>query len=84
MELVKELGERAERILKNAGYKNVSVKIGDGFKGWREHGPYDRIIVTCAVKSVPQLLVVQLKVGGSVVLPVGQTLFVQQLKILTK
>ena len=72
IEIVKSLGERAARTLKRLKYKNVFTKIGDGFKGWKEHAPFDKIIVTCSPEKVPQPLVDQLKEGGLMVVPVGE------------
>ncbi len=64
------------------GYKNVTVKLGDGYQGWEEHAPFDHVIVTAAPDHVPQPLVDQLKVGGTMVIPVGD--YFQELKLLTK
>ncbi|MEN6375389.1 MAG: protein-L-isoaspartate(D-aspartate) O-methyltransferase [Smithella sp.] len=70
IEIVEILGRRAERILAGL-YRNVHVKIGDGYKGWPEEAPFDAIIVTCAPTKVPQPLKDQLKEGGRMVIPVG-------------
>lgn len=72
IEIVPELGQTAARVLSQLGYTNVITKIGDGYKGWEEHAPFDRIIVTCSPEDVPQPLVDQLKEGGLIVVPVGQ------------
>ena len=72
IEIVKELGESAAKLLKRLEYDNVHVKVGDGFKGWPEHAPFDRIIVTCSPEKVPQPLITQLKEGGRMVIPVGE------------
>lgn len=72
IEIVPELGQRAERTLKRLKYNNVFVKIGDGFLGWPEHAPFDKIIVTCSPENVPQPLVEQLRDGGMMVIPVGE------------
>jgi protein-L-isoaspartate(D-aspartate) O-methyltransferase len=69
--------------LQRLGYKNVHLKIGDGYQGWPEAGPFDAIIVTCAPDKVPQPLVDQLKDGGRMVIPVGDR-FAQQLYLLEK
>jgi protein-L-isoaspartate(D-aspartate) O-methyltransferase len=72
IEIVKTLGERAERTLKRLQYKNVHTRIGDGFQGWPEAAPFDKIIVTCSPEKVPQALVDELKEGGRMVVPVGE------------
>lgn len=72
IEIVPELGERAERDLARLGFLNVHVHVGDGYQGWPEHAPFDAIIVTAAPQQVPQPLVDQLAVGGRMVLPVGR------------
>jgi protein-L-isoaspartate(D-aspartate) O-methyltransferase len=71
VEIIPELGERAGLLLKELGYGNVFVKIGDGYNGWPEHAPYDGILVTCAPDAIPQPLISQLKEGGRLVIPVG-------------
>jgi protein-L-isoaspartate(D-aspartate) O-methyltransferase len=71
IEIVPELGERARADLARLGYRNVHVRIGDGYRGWPEHAPFDAIIVTAAPDHVPQPLVDQLAQGGRLVLPVG-------------
>lgn len=72
IEIVEPLGKRAERTLKDLGYANVFTKVGDGYKGWPEHAPFDKIIVTCSPEKVPQPLVDQLAEGGRMVVPVGE------------
>jgi protein-L-isoaspartate(D-aspartate) O-methyltransferase len=71
IEIVEPLGRTAQRTLAELRYSNVHVKIGDGFQGWSEHAPFDKIIVTCSPESVPQPLVDQLKEEGLIVIPVG-------------
>ncbi len=72
IEIVGRLGRRAEQTLKRLGYKNVHVRVGDGYQGWPEHAPFDKIIVTCSPESIPQPLVDQLKDGGQMIIPVGE------------
>ncbi len=83
IEIVKPLAESAEVRLRELGYKNVHVKAGDGYKGWRERAPFDAIIVTAAPDHVPQPLVEQLKEGGRMIIPVGKT-FAQESYLLEK
>ena len=72
IEIVPQLGRMAAKRLKQLGYKNVHAKIGDGFKGWPEHAPFDKIIVTCSPENVPQPLIDQLKEGGKMLIPLGE------------
>lgn len=82
IEIVPELGERATRTLEALGYANVEVRVGDGYLGWPEQAPFDRIMVTAAPDHVPQPLIDQLAVGGRLVVPVGRG--VQEMTIVTK
>jgi len=63
--------KNAEATLQRLGYKNVHVKVGDGYRGWPEHAPFDAITVTCAPDHVPHPLIEQLKEGGRMIIPVG-------------
>lgn len=72
IEIVPELGNHAKKVLNSLGYKNVFTKVGDGFLGWPEHAPFDRIIVTCSPEDVPQPLIDQLAPDGLIVVPVGE------------
>jgi protein-L-isoaspartate(D-aspartate) O-methyltransferase len=82
IEIVEKLGKTAAKVLKKLKYKNVFTKIGDGYKGWKEHAPFDKIIVTCSPEDIPQPLVDQLKEGGTIVVPMGerhqQTLYLME------
>ncbi len=72
IEIVEKLGKRAERTLKKLNYENVFTKLGDGYQGWPDKAPFDKIIVTCSPEKVPQPLVDQLKEGGRLIVPVGE------------
>lgn len=72
IEIVPELGKQAAERLKKLGYTNVTTKVGDGYLGWPEHAPFDKIIVTCSPESVPQPLIDQLKDGGKLLIPLGE------------
>ncbi len=78
------LGERAKQILKELGFSNVSIKIGDGYFGWEEKAPFDGIIITCATPEIPPPLIEQLKEGGRIVAPVGDLRWAQSLIKVTK
>ncbi|NBW97620.1 MAG: protein-L-isoaspartate(D-aspartate) O-methyltransferase [Planctomycetia bacterium] len=83
IEINEKLGEKAAKTLTRLGYKNVVTRIGDGFLGWPEHAPFDKIIVTCSPEDVPRPLVAQLAEGGRMVIPVGER-YDQTLVLLTK
>jgi protein-L-isoaspartate(D-aspartate) O-methyltransferase len=72
IEIVEPLGRRAAQTLRRLGYKNVETKIGDGYQGWAERAPFDKIIVTCSPENVPKPLVEQLREGGRLVVPLGK------------
>jgi len=82
IEIVPELARLAESRLKELGYANVTVREGDGYRGWPENAPFDGIIVTAAPERIPQPLVDQLAPGGIMVIPVGG--FFQELKVFRK
>jgi protein-L-isoaspartate(D-aspartate) O-methyltransferase len=83
IEILPELGERAEETLTELGYENVHVLVGDGYEGWPEHAPFDAVIVTCAPDHVPEPLLEQLADGGRLVIPVGGT-YPQELQRITR
>jgi protein-L-isoaspartate(D-aspartate) O-methyltransferase len=82
IEVVKSLAIEASHKLSVMNYDNIIVKWGDGYKGWPEHAPFDRIIITAAPPQIPEKLVEQLAVGGRMVLPVGSHF--QELILITK
>ena len=84
IELLADLGNTARQRLGELGYRNVEVRIGDGYAGWPEKAPFDGIVVTAAAPRVPKALVEQLKTGGRMVIPVGGEGEIQYLKVLTK
>lgn len=84
IEIIDELGETARERLRRLGYGNVEVRVGDGYYGWEQHGPYDIIVVTAAAGNIPPPLIEQLKPGGRMVIPVGSRFLVQQLVLLEK
>jgi protein-L-isoaspartate(D-aspartate) O-methyltransferase len=77
MEIISELGVKAQALLSDLGYDNVIVKVGNGYEGWPRHAPFDRIIVTCAPDDIPQPLKDQLAAGGRMIIPVGNPREVQ-------
>jgi protein-L-isoaspartate(D-aspartate) O-methyltransferase len=82
IEIVEPLAARAKTTLAELGYKNVEVRAGNGYLGWPEHAPYDRVIVTAAPAEVPPRLIEQLKLGGLIAIPVGT--IEQELRVLRK
>jgi len=84
MEIVPPLGKAAEKRLKEVSYKNIEVKVGDGYYGWEEHAPFDCIIVTAASDHIPPPLIKQLKKGGKMAIPVGGPFQVQSLMLIEK
>ena len=84
IEIVKALGQKAARRLERLSYRNIHVKIDDGYFGWKEHAPFDRIIVTCAATLVPPPLLKQLRPGGKMCIPVGGQYAVQYLTMVEK
>ena len=84
IEVIEPLALEAKKRLKSLGYKNIKTRIADGYYGWKEHGPYDAIIVTAAAGHIPPSLLKQLKPGGKMIIPVGNFMFVQQLILIQK
>lgn len=73
IDIVEPLAHEAKRRLAKLGYQNVSVRAGDGYLGWPEHAPFDGIVVCAAASKVPAPLLAQLKKGGRLVIPVGES-----------
>jgi protein-L-isoaspartate(D-aspartate) O-methyltransferase len=84
VEIVAPLAVGAMKVLSDLGYDNARVRVGDGYHGWPECGPFDSIIITAAIGHVPPLLVEQLKVGGKLVMPLGPPDNVQYLTVIEK
>ena len=84
VEIIPPLAEAAAKVLRHLGHDNVTVKVGDGYHGWLECGPFDAVIVTAALGHVPPPLIEQLKVGGRLVMPLGPAHAPQQLTVVEK
>ncbi len=84
VEIVEPLGKSAIQKFKKLGYKNIDTKIGDGYHGWKEHAPYNAIIVTANAEKIPPELMEQLAEGGKLIIPVGPQNYTQQLVLVEK
>ena len=84
IEIVPELAKSASQLLQRLGFGNIEVKNADGYYGWKEHAPFDAIMVTAASSHIPPPLVSQLKPGGLMLIPVGSPFQVQQLTLVRK
>lgn len=71
VEVIPQLGEQAKERLTRLGYRNIEFRVGDGYRGWPEHAPYDAIMVTAAAEAIPEKLIEQLRAGGRMAIPVG-------------
>ncbi len=83
VEIVEEFASEAALRLLTQGHAGVSIRVGDGSRGWNEHAPFDRILVTAAAREVPAALLDQLRTGGRIVIPIGDR-EVQQLTVVEK
>jgi protein-L-isoaspartate(D-aspartate) O-methyltransferase len=84
IEIVPELALEASERLKRLGYKNIVTRTGDGYVGWKEHSPFNIILVTAAVEEIPVPLIDQLAENGRMIIPVGQQGKTQELILVTK
>lgn len=84
IEIVPQLAARAAVTLRRRGYRNVTVRSGDGFGGWADRGPFDAVIVTAGSARVPQPLLDQLRVGGRLIMPIGPSTPTEYLQVHTK
>ena len=84
VEIVAPLAVGAMKVLGDLGHDNARVRVGDGYQGWPECGPFDQIIITAAIGHVPSPLIEQLKVGGKLVMPLGPPDNVQYLTVIEK
>lgn len=84
IEIIQALGEEAAETLEELGYRNIHLRIGDGYHGWPEAAPFDAILVTAATPAAPPALIKQLKTGGRLVIPLGRQNEVQNLTVIEK
>ncbi len=84
IEIVEALGKRAAARLAELGYRNIEVRIGDGYAGWPGKAPFDGIVVTAAAPRVPPALLEQLRPGGRMVIPLGAEGAIQYLVVITR
>ncbi|MFP4498680.1 MAG: protein-L-isoaspartate(D-aspartate) O-methyltransferase [Vulcanimicrobiota bacterium] len=84
IERIAKLADKAREKLKSLGFGNIHFKVGDGYEGWEDEAPFQRMILTAAPEDVPENLVSQLDLGGKMILPLGPRFSVQKLYVLTK
>jgi len=84
IETIAALADNARKVLEGLGYTNIRSKSGDGYYGWPEHAPFDRIIVTAASEKIPEPLIEQLKPEGRLVIPIGDRIHGQDLTLVTR
>jgi len=79
IERIEELYIKTHKLFSDIGYHQINMTYGDGFAGWKEHAPFDKIIVTAAAEALPHSLIAQLKIGGLIVIPIGKEKKIQEL-----
>jgi protein-L-isoaspartate(D-aspartate) O-methyltransferase len=84
IEIIDSLGNQARNRLDKLNYKNIHVRLGDGYHGWQDKAPFDAIIVTAASEHIPPPLISQLKENGRMIIPVGSPFMTQQLMLVEK
>ena len=84
IEIIESLEREANKLLIRLGHKNVKTKYADGYFGWKEHAPFDAIIITASANHIPPPLIKQLKEGGRLIIPLGSTLYYQTLTLVKK
>jgi protein-L-isoaspartate(D-aspartate) O-methyltransferase len=84
VEIIEALGSQARERLARLGYRNVEVRLGDGYYGWEQHAPFDAIVVTAVASHIPPPLLKQLKPGGRMILPIGTRFTAQELVLVNK
>lgn len=84
VEIIKSLAQKAEYLVQKLGYRNIKIKHGDGYLGWKEHGQFDAIMITAASPYIPPPIINQLKIGGRLILPQGTPASTQQLILYKK
>ncbi|KIE05305.1 Protein-L-isoaspartate O-methyltransferase [Candidatus Jidaibacter acanthamoeba] len=84
IEVVEPLAKQAIQILEKLGYNNIHIRVGDGYYGWKEKAPFDAVIVTAVISKVPEPLLLQLKIGGKLIIPIGEEYGDQELFAITK
>ena len=84
IEIIETLARESNELLNKLGYKNIHVKHGDGYQGWKEAAPFDAILITAAAPKIPEPLLDQLKMEGRLVMPLGKSRAPQELIALTK
>ena len=84
IEIIDSLGNMARNRLSKLNYKNIHVRLGDGYHGWKDKAPFDAIVVTAAAEHIPPPLISQLKENGRMIIPVGSPFMTQQLMLVEK